>query len=717
MTQLTDYLDLLNFAADEFVAVFYKRHDEKHTAVLRQSNVAAFVSVLSYDFDIYLAPNAVAGPERYDQGRGKETDVTRVTAVYADLDIKPGACPDFQAAIDLTKEVSGFIGMRPVATIFSGGGIQPLWRLEDCPPDVGRKLLRRFGRLVKIVAAARNIKVDSVFDTARVLRVPETLNHKYDPPKASALIVGDGGPLSPEELDERLNEAGVYDLGEDEALNAEVVKYPEDCKWAAETCSYMRKVIDEYWPSEDVSDRHPWLLCQFVRLECARRYICLTEKDYRRGVDVLIKRFESLCARPGDTRSVKRLEIKDICEEAHSRASRKTDEQIGAELGSRLGGAHSHPLPFDDIPAIGGPENGTEANTEPDAHTLAVLRKAYELRILDEGRALWARQRASLTGQEPAELINLTDMLAVPDPVINYRIDRLLPTGGRALLAAQYKAGKTSMVGNLIHALADGGKFLNCFTADPVSRIVLIDTELDPNMLRRWLRDQGIENRDHIDVLALRGRMMSFNIVDQTTRAEWARKLKGASVIVLDCLRPCLDAFGLSEDREAGIFLTAFDALCHESGANEAVVVHHMGHGQERSRGDSRLLDWPDALWKIVRDEETGERFFSAVGRDVNVPETALNWSAENRVLTTGEGNRADRKANAAVADIIDIMASVNGNGISKNQLVGKLKSYGVGRNVARAAVELAVADNVLLTVEGPRNSVLHTLHPLAGRT
>jgi hypothetical protein len=53
-----------------------------------------------------------------------------------------------------------------------------------------------------------------------------------------------------------------------------------------------------------------------------------------------------------------------------------------------------------------------------------------------------------------------------------------------------------------------------------------------------------------------------------------------------------------------------------------------MGHGQERSRGDSRLLDWPDVNWKIVKesqsetdpDEAPGDRrFFSALGRDVNV--------------------------------------------------------------------------------------------------
>ena len=46
---------------------------------------------------------------------------------------------------------------------------------------------------------------------------------------------------------------------------------------------------------------------------------------------------------------------------------------------------------------------------------------------------------------------------------IRYRIEGIAPTNGRALLVAQYKAGKTTLVGNLIRALADGEPFLGHF--------------------------------------------------------------------------------------------------------------------------------------------------------------------------------------------------------------------------------------------------------------
>jgi hypothetical protein len=91
---------------------------------------------------------------------------------------------------------------------------------------------------------------------------------------------------------------------------------------------------------------------------------------------------------------------------------------------------------------------------------------------------------------------------------------------------------------------------------------------------------------------------------------------------------------GLKEDHDARIFLVAFDELLKRCGADEAVIVHHMGHNGERSRGDSRIQDWPDAIWKVVKDKEAEnpddpavDRYCSAYGRDVDVSEGKLDYT------------------------------------------------------------------------------------------
>lgn len=370
-------------------------------------------------------------------------------------------------------------------------------------------------------------------------------------------------------------------------------------------------------------------------------------------------------------------------------------------------------------------DDSTTSDPQQTWHDNNVLKKVYELRVADEARAMWNRQRATLMGQDPPTMVSLPDFLAVPDEDVIYRVENLFPVGARILLAAQYKAGKTSMIANLLRCLVDGDRFLGRFTVAPIERVLLIDTELDERTLRRWLREQGIRNTDGINVLSLRGRLASFAITDDRVRADWAMQINSADLIILDCLRPCLDALGLSEDKEAGVFLTAFDALCRESGTGEAVVVHHMGHSEERSRGDSRLLDWPDALWKLVREQnaeggtvENGDRFFSAIGRDVNVGESQLDWQPETRTLTICGGNRTEKRARSAIADLIEIMHDESFvNGASKNQLVNHLKTYGHGRNVARAAVEAAIIDNALYTEEGARGAILCHLNPSRKRS
>ena len=94
----------------------------------------------------------------------------------------------------------------------------------------------------------------------------------------------------------------------------------------------------------------------------------------------------------------------------------------------------------------------------------------------------------------------LDEFLAQPDPPVTYRIERLWPADGRVLLAAQYKAGKTTLIGNLLRTLVDGDPFLGRYPVVRPAGVYLIDDELHPNTLRRWLREQQIANPQRITV-------------------------------------------------------------------------------------------------------------------------------------------------------------------------------------------------------------------------
>jgi len=349
----------------------------------------------------------------------------------------------------------------------------------------------------------------------------------------------------------------------------------------------------------------------------------------------------------------------------------------------------------------------TSLNEAPDyAATMAleVERAAYKIRVRDAAREKVAAEMA-VAVDLPATT-QLDAFLAVPDEECVYRVDRLWPVGGRVVLAAQHKAGKSTLVANLIRALVDAEAFLDTFGVAPVARVVIIDDELDERMLRRWLRDQGIRNTDQVTVVPLRGRLSSFNVLDAATRTRWAEHLGPADVLLLDCLRPALDALGLSEDKEAGRFLEALDELAAEAGIPELAVVHHMGHQGERSRGDSRILDWPDAVWRLVKDaedEETGagqvRRYLTAYGRDVDVPESLLAFDPATRRLSVAGGTRSDRKAGAASADVVASMADYGGP-LSGRAIEERMAGTEHPQKSVRAAVR-RLADAGQLVKEG----------------
>lgn len=288
-------------------------------------------------------------------------------------------------------------------------------------------------------------------------------------------------------------------------------------------------------------------------------------------------------------------------------------------------------------------------NSADIEHDQSVERELARLRAQQDARRLLAEESTPLT--TPPRLSRLDEFLAEPDEDAEYRVDGLMPTGGNVVVAAQFKAGKSTLIGNLLGALADGGDFLGCFSANAAGRVVLIDDELDPRTMRRWLRDQTIAHPERIEIVSLRGHLSTFNILEPSTRARWAEAIGACDVLILDCLRPVLDALGLDENKDAGRFLVAFDALKAEAMIDEAVVVHHMGHSGERSRGDSRILDWPDVSWRIVResDEPSSPRYFSAFGRDVDVKEGRLQYDAATRGLTYGEGSRKSARASGSL--------------------------------------------------------------------
>lgn len=121
----------------------------------------------------------------------------------------------------------------------------------------------------------------------------------------------------------------------------------------------------------------------------------------------------------------------------------------------------------------------------------------------------------------------------------------------------------------------------------------------------------------------MRGKARSLNFALPDVRTKWAKFLVdlGASAVLLDCMRPILDALGLSEDKDAGKFLTGFDVMPPRrssptpwSSTIWATRVNEREVTPPSSAGATRYGRW------FAKDEDpASQRYFSAFGRDVDV--------------------------------------------------------------------------------------------------
>jgi hypothetical protein len=337
-------------------------------------------------------------------------------------------------------------------------------------------------------------------------------------------------------------------------------------------------------------------------------------------------------------------------------------------------------------------------------------------RTIDNERARRDARRIIDAEERPPEpipiFLTVRERLAAAVERPPWRIKHWQQQNSRVICVAQFKAGKTTLRDNVARCLVDGDRFLGRDDVEPLrGSLVILDTEMSEIQMDHWLRDQAIQHDDRVLAIPLRGHASSFNILLPDVRRAWAKRLRERETeyLMLDCVRPVLDAIGLDEHHDAGRFLVAFDALLDEAEIGDALAIQHMGHTNERARGDSRLRDWPDVEWRLMRRDEdpSSARFITAYGRDVDVPESQLVYDPSTRHLTIEEGSRRDAKTRDALDSVLDLLRG-NAEGLSGRAIKQELEESEHARNVIDTALRLGIRTKALTKRTGERNAKLY---------
>jgi hypothetical protein len=296
-------------------------------------------------------------------------------------------------------------------------------------------------------------------------------------------------------------------------------------------------------------------------------------------------------------------------------------------------------------------------------------------------------------------------------------VEGLLGRGHNALLASQYKAGKTTLLMNLARSLTDGLPFLGLYDTGLQGRVGYLNYELTDADAKRWLRDLKLEHPERAFVVGLRGQP---NPLASERGRDWlvdALTEHGVGFLMVDTFRASFVGFGDSHNDNArlAIYTAMLDSVKLRAGVQEAVLSHHFGRkeheqGEEHGQGAVELDNWADMRWLLTKNKE-GQRFLSVSGRGDGLEESQLDYDPITRRLSVGEPGVSRSDASKTNAESQILLAVNTAKGIGTRDLKDRVrKAGGISTEDYEAARKALLNSGRVRTAPGPKNSKLHFL-------
>lgn len=333
---------------------------------------------------------------------------------------------------------------------------------------------------------------------------------------------------------------------------------------------------------------------------------------------------------------------------------------------------------------------------------------ADDIRARDAARALVAAEKAEQA--PPFDAGTLGEVLARPaDPP--HRVEHLIPSEAGTLLVAMRKTGKTTTTLNLARSLITGEDFLGTFGVRKVDgKVGFLNYEVSAAQLSRWAHEHGLDV-ERFFLVNLRGRRNPLALPeDRQMLASLLRQHEVESLIV-DPFGRAFTGQNQNDAGEVGAWLADLDRFTRgETGALDLILTAHAGWAGERTRGSTALEDWADSIITLTRDKgDDTQRFFKAMGRDVDIDEDALTFDPDTRTLAlAGLGSRRQVSNQNEAAEWVDeVVAFIETNPESNQTTI--CEAFKIRPATIRQATDMAVARG-LITRTAKGRSKLHSV-------
>ncbi len=372
-----ELLERLGRSADDAVTVCYQSAAQgfrvKTTKVSLADTIVDALNELS--FNVWYEINPADA-----EGRCKAEDVTRLSAVWIDIDFKDTGIQSAERAHELIELITDLIAVPPTAIVHSGHGLQPYWAIdpeEEYTQPRGAGILARWGAFVRWVAASQGGQLDSVFDLPRIFRAPGSTNYKdvEHPVVVKTEFPENWRPLSLDELDDILIAHGFASM---QTIPSDFEQVSDHNEWAyAETdCAWVPNLFASVRPTSGTpKSRHGWLLQQLVKLNAAHRNGCITKDTARMLVAALKAQFEEFLTH-APAREMNRGELEGANKWAVARVESFDAKKLEDELRK-----HTHKSDLQVNPTV-----GLDIPAVKNEYTFEELQEIYDASFYAFGR-------------------------------------------------------------------------------------------------------------------------------------------------------------------------------------------------------------------------------------------------------------------------------------------------------------------------------------------
>ncbi len=198
-----DLLDLVLPTEGRYCIMGLGKYPDQNFAETREEALEIAQRLADQKFNVYF------GVAKYGVLNNRTQENAKyLKALWMDIDCGEEKAAEGKGYVDQATGMSEFkrfckaVGLPKPILVNSGNGLHMYWPLAE---TVSKQQWDPLAKRLRQLCADHNLIVDpAVFETARIMRMPDTYNYRYDPPSWASIMSIDCPPLTYEQMKELL---------------------------------------------------------------------------------------------------------------------------------------------------------------------------------------------------------------------------------------------------------------------------------------------------------------------------------------------------------------------------------------------------------------------------------------------------------------------------------------------------------------------------------